>query len=275
MLAPAFPISLKPLSVPIQAELLRWSSDGNPTAMKNRFYPSVNGKTQLREPSDYLFGMSENMSSLKLSYVQQLDETLPQLRQNRQHPQLRNPRKPFQYNQHTRSLAHEIQIQDDIDNRLTDEQRMHVGRVREDLHPDSKVNQTTPEYHIDDDIYHRLDASKNNVANTSVEKPIVPPLQSKDNHPGTLEEQFNEPPASHSESSFESRAGTSEQPNSDPTYRAASTLPEVNFETENIITTRGQKQAENLHTDQKSIEFLTALKAVSYTHLTLPTKRIV
>ena len=39
VLTPALPISLNPLTVPIQAELLRWSSDANPTAMKNRFYP--------------------------------------------------------------------------------------------------------------------------------------------------------------------------------------------------------------------------------------------
>ena len=75
-----------------------------------------------------------------------------------------------------------------------------------------------------------------------------------------MEEQFTDPPESQSETSFDLRAGTSDQPNSDPTSRAASTLPVVNIGSENIIATRGQKMAENLHSDQKSIEFLTALK---------------
>ena len=264
VMAPSFPISLTPLSVPVQTELLRWSNDGNPADMKNRFYPSVNGKTQLREPSDYLYGMSENMSSLKLSYVQQLDETLPQLRQHRQHPRLRNVRKPFRYNEYTRTIDQEINIQDRIDSNLTEEQRLLVGRVREDLHPNSKVNQTNPEYHVDDDFYNRplqqTLVSKNNAADPLVERPVLQPLKPKDKHNGSLEEQFEDAPQSHSETSFDLPPGTSGQTTSDPTNRAASTIPEVHIGNDNVIATRAQRMAENLHQDKKSIEFLTALK---------------
>ena len=261
VLTPALPLSLKPLTIPIQAELLRWSSDGSSTSMKNRFYPSVNGKTQLREPSDYLFGMSENMSSLKLSNVPQLDEAPIQFRQQ---PQVRNPhRKPFQYNQMTRTPAHEIQIQKAIDKRLTPEQQMHISEVRKDLHPDNKVNVTTPEYHLDDDIYTNrfLDVSEIDVSNTSTDRPNLGRLQSKDMHTGSIDEQFQEAPVSSSAIAESSAgAGTSHQPTSDLTERATSTLPEVQIEPETIITTRGQKQAENLHTDQKYVEFLHQLK---------------
>ena len=259
VITPALPQNLKPLTIPIQAELLRWSSDGSSTSMKNRFYPSINGKTQLREPSDYLFGMSENMSSFKLSNVPQLDEAPIQFRQQ---PQVvRNPhRKPFQYNQTTRTPSHEIAIQEAIDKRLTPEQQMHISAVRKDLHPDSKVNVTTPEYHIDDDIYHNrlLDVSVVNVSNTSTDRPNLGNLQSADKHNGSIEEQFQEEPASSSEK--EPGAGPSREPTSDLTARPTSSLPEVQIENNPMISTRGQKQAENLPNDRKYVEFLNQLK---------------
>ena len=262
VLTPALPISLIPLTIPIHAELLRWSSAGNPSALNNRFYPSANGTTQLREPAEYLYGMSQNLSSLKLSNVAQLDETLPQFRYQ---PQVRNVRKPFNYTQLTRTPAHEIEILENQESNLSPAQRLHLDSVRREFHPDHKVNQTNPEFHIGDDFYQdqSLDANKLDLTNTSVEGPLVPRLQAKDKQPGTVAEQFNETPASSSaiaQASADSRSGPSMPTDPDPSIRATSTLPVVSIESDSIITTRGQKQAENLPNDTKYIDFLLELK---------------
>lgn len=257
IITPALPQSLKSLTIPIQAELLRWSSDGNSTSMKNRFYPSINGRTQLREPSEYLYGMSENLSSFKLSNVPQLDEAPIQFRQQ---PQVvRNPhRRPFQYNQTTRTPSHEIAVHEAIEKR-TPEQSMHISAVRKDLHPDNKVNVSVPEYHIDDDIYHnRSNVSLVNVANTSTDRPALGNLQSADKNNGSVEEQFQDEPSSSSEK--EPGAGQSHENTTDLTARPTSSLPVVQIETNPTISTRGQKLAENLPTDEEKVEFLTQLK---------------
>ena len=160
----------------------------------------------------------------------------------------------------TRTPAHEIQIQKAIDKRLTPEQQMHISEVRKDLHPDNKVNVTTPEYHLDDDIYTNrfLDVSEIDVSNTSTDRPNLGNLQSKDKHNGSIEEQFQEEPVSSSEK--EPGAGPSREPTSDLTARPTSSLPEVQIENNPMISTRGQKQAENLPNDRKYVEFLNQLK---------------
>ena len=123
------------------------------------------------------------------------------------------------------------------------------------------MNQSNIEYHLDADFY--LDPNVLESSKLDITDPLLDKLQPKDKTQGTLAEQFAAPPASSSsaaEAAVDSRQGTSVQTEPDPSTRATSTIPEVNIESEKIITTRGYKQAQNLPNDTEYCDFLIELK---------------
>ena len=247
--------------------MLRWSTANNPTNPQNRFFPGQEGKIQLREPPDFIYFLSQDLSALRLTHVENL-QTPQQFLNSSYHsalPKLKNVRDPllrasFPPPEYPSSFHFSKELAD----QHLKERNNHLKLIESTLNKPSLLNHSTPEFRTNN---FREDHQIFVEGDEEEQVPVFAPLHPRDKSSGSLREQMESGPTAHSdgteqginlEETFSSTVST--QVSQDTDNLAAASIPEVNMNN-SVIMTKRQRLASELPYNQPFGEFLIQYQA--------------